>query len=36
MAGYAHDILKNISDAKPLGAHLGNGAVHQKTTIPSR
>ena len=29
MAGYAHDILENISDSKPLGAHLGNGAVHQ-------
>jgi hypothetical protein len=28
MAGYAHDLLKNISDTKPLGAHLGKAPVH--------
>jgi hypothetical protein len=29
MAGYAHEILKNISDSKPLGAHLGKAPVHE-------
>ena len=29
MAGYAHDLLKNISDTKPLGAHLGKAPVRE-------
>jgi hypothetical protein len=29
MAGYAHELLKNISDSKPLGAHLGKAPVHE-------